>query len=75
LSLPPGTPCIYIPNLLKTKEVKKNEEQINHQKPEKINKGIKKLKNKETLTLQNTIKVTIIITMTTNHREQNNQTQ
>ena len=66
---------IYIYIYPKPPKNERSKGHINHKKPEKLNKGIKKLKIKETLTLQNTIKVTIIITMTTNHREQNNQTQ
>ena len=50
------------------KGTKNNKEQINHQRPEKNTKGSKKLKNKEILTLKNTIRPKIIVTMTTNHR-------
>ena len=57
------------------KETKNNKEQINHQSPGKDTTGLKKIKNKEILKLKNTIRPNINITMTTNGRNQNRQTQ
>ena len=58
------------------REIKTNKEQITHQKTrQKTQTDLKKIQTKETLTLQNTVRLKIVIFMTANHRNQNRQAQ